>query len=64
MVIFIRNVPDELPLFTVLCRVAYGTVHRALKTLYDHEDNLVVAPHDISVLKEAVYKFFNASEGV
>lgn len=37
-------------------------MHRALKTLYDHEDNLVAAPHDISVLKEVVYKFFKLKE--
>ena len=44
-----------------LCHSAYWTVQRALKTLYDHEDNFVVAPHDIAVLKEAVYKFFEVS---
>ena len=39
----------------------YWIAHRAVKTIYDHQDGLVVSSHDQEKLKEKVFSFFNVS---
>ena len=39
----------------------YWIAHRAVKTIYDHEDGFVVSSHDQEKLKEKVFSFFNVS---
>ena len=34
----------------------------ALKTVYDDVDGLVEAPHDITFVKKAMYKYFQVRE--
>lgn len=37
---------------------AYWITQKAIKIVFDHEDNLKVSPYDITFVKEAMMKYF------
>lgn len=41
---------------------AYWITQKAIKIVFDHEDNLKVSPYDITFVKEAMMKYFKISE--
>ncbi|XP_022096532.1 N-acetyl-D-glucosamine kinase-like [Acanthaster planci] len=41
---------------------AYWISAKAVKTVLDHEDNLVDPPHDVTYVKKAIHSFFGVSE--
>lgn len=38
--------------------IAYWITQKAIKIVFDHEDNLKVSPYDITFVKEAMMKYF------
>ena len=40
---------------------AFWISHQALKTVYDHEDGLTLAPHDITGVKEIIVNKYKVS---
>lgn len=43
---------------------AFWISHQALKTVYDHEDGLTQAPHDITAVKEIIVNKFKVSRAL
>lgn len=41
-----------------LLLTAYWITQKAIKIVFDHEDNLKVSPYDITFVKEAMMKYF------
>ena len=41
--------------------LAFSVAHTAIKTVYDHEDGMVAAPHDVTAINEVITKKFQVS---
>ena len=41
---------------------AYWLAHRAIKYVFDHDDNLKVAPYDVSFVKKAMFNYFKVGD--
>lgn len=37
---------------------AFWIAHRAIKRVFDHEDNMCSSKYDVSFVKDAMYKYF------
>ncbi len=42
-----------------VCVLGYWISHRAIKTVYDHDDGFAVSAHDITAVKNCIYTMFN-----
>ena len=50
---------DQKLTYIYFMNTAYWISHRAIKLVYDIGDGFCTSPHDISVMKNTVYSFFN-----
>lgn len=44
------------------CFAAFWIVHRALKVLFDHEDNLFPCQYDVTFVRKTMCEHFNVSK--